>query len=420
MTTHFINEVPFKKILIHGLIKDAEGQKMSKSKGNTIDPLDIIDGINLDTLIDKRTQGLMQPKMKERIIKQTKKEFPEGIKPYGTDALRLTFCSLASGGRDINFDIKRVEGYRNFCNKLWNAARFINLNIEKFGVSNVRSKTIIDAWIDYKFDETLKKVNKSLDEFRFDLATKAIYEFIWYEFCDWFIELHKINLNNKNSDNADIVRSMVYILEKTLRMAHPIMPFITEEIWQQLKPHLQSSEDSIMICSYPSELDNKSKPDYETIEWLKNIVSGIRNIRGELLIKPSLQIPSLFKGEEVKDKDNLEKVTDYVCKLCNLEVTKWIENESEDPPSSIFIHNTLKVMIPLEGLINPKEESERLLKKISKVIKEKEMLEHKLSNKSFVDNAPKDLVDDQQKRFNVLSQELENLNNQIIEIKKLL
>tara|TARA_B100000579_G_scaffold75800_1_gene58595 strand:+ start:459 stop:3206 length:2748 start_codon:yes stop_codon:yes gene_type:complete len=420
MTTHFINEVPFKKILIHGLIKDAEGQKMSKSKGNTIDPLDIIDGINLDTLIDKRTQGLMQPKMKERIIKQTKKEFPEGIKPYGTDALRLTFCSLASGGRDINFDIKRVEGYRNFCNKLWNAARFINLNIEKFGVSNVRSKTIIDAWIDYKFDETLKKVNKSLDEFRFDLATKAIYEFIWYEFCDWFIELHKINLNNKNSDNADIVRSMVYILEKTLRMAHPIMPFITEEIWQQLKPHLQSSEDSIMICSYPSELDNKSKPDYETIEWLKNIVSGIRNIRGELLIKPSLQIPSLFKGEEVKDKDNLEKVTDYVCKLCNLEVTKWIEDESEDPPSSIFIHNTLKVMIPLEGLINPKEESERLLKKISKVIKEKEMLEHKLSNKSFVDNAPKDLVDDQQKRFNVLSQELENLNNQIIEIKKLL
>ena len=420
MTTHFINEVPFKKILIHGLIKDAEGQKMSKSKGNTIDPLDIIDGINLDTLIDKRTQGLMQPKMKERIIKQTKKEFPEGIKPYGTDALRLTFCSLASGGRDINFDIKRVEGYRNFCNKLWNAARFINLNIEKFGVSNVRSKTIIDAWIDYKFDETLKKVNKSLDEFRFDLATKAIYEFIWYEFCDWFIELHKINLNNKNSDNADIVRSMVYILEKTLRMAHPIMPFITEEIWQQLKPHLQSSEDSIMICSYPSELDNKSKPDYETIEWLKNIVSGIRNIRGELLIKPSLQIPSLFKGEEVKDKDNLEKVTDYVCKLCNLEVTKWIENESEDPPSSIFIHNTLKVMIPLEGLINPKEESERLLKKISKVIKEKEMLEHKLSNKSFLDNAPKDLVDDQQKRFNVLSQELENLNNQIIEIEKLL
>ena len=420
MTTHFINEVPFKKILIHGLIKDAEGQKMSKSKGNTLDPLDIIDGVNLDTLIDKRTQGLMQPKMKERIIKQTKREFPEGIKPYGTDALRLTFCSLASGGRDINFDIKRVEGYRNFCNKLWNAARFINLNIENFGVSNVRSETTIDAWIDYKFDETLKKVNKSIDEFRFDLATKAIYEFIWYEFCDWFIELHKINLNNMNYNNADVVRSMVYILEKTLRMAHPIMPFITEEIWQQLKPHLQSSEESIMICAYPAESENRSKTDYETIEWLKIIVSGIRNIRGELLIKPSLQIKSLFQGEEAKDKDNLKKVSDYICKLCNLEGTEWIEDEAEEPPSSIFIYDTLKVMIPLEGLINPSEETERLVKKISKVMKEKEMLENKLSNKSFMDNAPKDLVADQKQRFNILSEELENLNNQIEEIKKLL
>ena len=419
MTTHFINEVPFKKILIHGLIKDSEGQKMSKSKGNTLDPLDIIDGINLETLIDKRTEGLMQPQMKERIIKQTKKEFPEGIQPYGTDALRLTFCSLASGGRDINFDVKRVEGYRNFCNKLWNAARFIDLNIENFGISKTRSQTTVDAWIDHKFDETLKKVHKSFDEFRFDLATKAIYEFIWYEFCDWFIEMHKISLNDKNINNAEIVRSMVYILEKTLRLAHPIMPFITEEIWQQLKPHLELPEDSIMICPYPLELKNKFEADFETIEWLKIIVSGIRNIRGELLIKPSTQIPILFKGGTAKDKENLDKVTNYISKLCSLRDIKWIEDESEDPPSSIFIFNTLKVMIPLEGLINPNEETERLTKKISKVLKEKEMLESKLSNKSFVDNAPKDLVADQQERFNILSEELENLNNQLKEIRKL-
>ena len=392
---------------------------MSKSKGNTLDPLDIIDGINLETLIDKRTEGLMQPQMKERIIKQTKKEFPEGIQPYGTDALRLTFCSLASGGRDINFDVKRVEGYRNFCNKLWNAARFIDLNIENFGISKTRSQTTVDAWIDHKFDETLKKVNKSFDEFRFDLATKAIYEFIWYEFCDWFIEMHKISLNDKNINNAEIVRSMVYILEKTLRLAHPIMPFITEEIWQQLKPHLELPEDSIMICPYPLELKNQFEADFETIEWLKIIVSGIRNIRGELLIKPSTQIPILFKGGTAKDKENLDKVTNYISKLCSLRDIKWIEDESEDPPSSIFIFNTLKVMIPLEGLINPNEETERLTKKISKVLKEKEMLESKLSNKSFVDNAPKDLVADQQERFNVLSEELENLNNQLKEIRKL-
>ena len=204
---------------------------MSKSKGNTLDPLDIIDGISLDALLEKRTQGLMQPKMKERIIKQTRKEFPDGIKSYGTDALRLTFCSLASGGRDINFDIKRVEGYRNFCNKLWNAARFINLNIDEFGISENRSETIIDNWIDEKFNETLEKVNKSFEDFRFDMATKAIYEFIWYEFCDWFIELHKISLNEDNSNKSEVVNSMVYMLEKTLRLTHPLMPFITEEIW---------------------------------------------------------------------------------------------------------------------------------------------------------------------------------------------
>ena len=265
MTTHFINEVPFKKILIHGLIKDSEGQKMSKSKGNTLDPLDIIDGINLDDLIDKRTEGLMQPKMKDRIIKQTKKEFPNGIEAYGTDALRLTFCSLASGGRDINFDIKRVEGYRNFCNKLWNAARFIDLNIDNYGISKKRSETSIDAWIDYKFNQTVKKVDQSMNEFRFDLATKALYEFVWYEFCDWFIELQKISLRKDDVNKAEIVRSLVDILEKTLRLAHPIMPFITEEIWKQFQAHHNSSHESIMISEYPVGSENTSEQDYQSV-----------------------------------------------------------------------------------------------------------------------------------------------------------
>ena len=254
MTTHFINEVPFKKILIHGLIKDSEGQKMSKSKGNTLDPLDIIDGINLDNLIKKRTEGLMQPKMKDRIIKQTIKEFPNGIEAYGTDALRLTFCSLATGGRDINFDVKRVEGYRNFCNKLWNAARFIDLNIDNYGISTKRSESSIDSWIDYKFNQTVKKVDQSMNEFRFDLATKAIYEFIWYEFCDWFIELQKISLQKNEMNKAEIVRSLVDILEKTLRLVHPIMPFITEEIWKQFKVHHNSIHESIMVSEYPLEV----------------------------------------------------------------------------------------------------------------------------------------------------------------------
>ena len=420
MTTHFINEVPFRKILIHGLIKDSEGQKMSKSKGNTLDPLDIIDGINLDDLIKKRTEGLMQPKMKDRIIKQTKKEFPNGIEAYGTDALRLTFCSLASGGRDINFDIKRVEGYRNFCNKLWNAARFIDLNIDNYGISKKRSESSIDFWIDYKFNKTVKKVDQSMNEFRFDLATKAIYEFIWYEFCDWFIELQKISLRKDDVNKAEIVRSLVDILEKTLRLAHPIMPFITEEIWKQFQAHHNSTHESIMISEYPVGSENTSEQDYQSVEWLKDIVSGIRNIRGELLIKPSIKISSIFKGGDQLDKENLNEIGSYIEKLCGLKDIIWAEESSQDTPSSMFTRDNLKVMIPLEGLIDAKEEMQRLNKKISKLIQEKEMLGSKLSNKSFVENAPKDLVESQKDRFSVLSKELENLDFQMDEIKKMI
>ena len=420
MTTHFINEVPFKKILIHGLIKDSEGQKMSKSKGNTLDPLDIIDGINLEDLIDKRTEGLMQPKMKDRIIKQTKKEFPSGIEAYGTDALRLTFCSLASGGRDINFDIKRVEGYRNFCNKLWNAARFIDLNIDNYGISKRRSETSIDAWIDYKFNLTVKKVDQSMNEFRFDLATKALYEFIWYEFCDWFIELQKISLRKNDVNKAEIVRSLVDVLEKTLRLAHPIMPFITEEIWKQFQAHHNSTHQSIMISEYPVGSENTSERDYQSVEWLKDIVSGIRNIRGELLIKPSIKISSVFKGGDQIDKKNLNEISSYIEQLCGLKDIIWAEESAQDIPSSMFTRDNLKVMIPLEGLIDAKEEMQRLNKKISKLIQEKEMLGSKLSNKNFIENAPKDLVEAQKDRFSVLSTELENLDFQMNEIKKMI
>ena len=420
MTTHFINEVPFKKILIHGLIKDSEGQKMSKSKGNTLDPLDIIDGINLEDLIDKRTEGLMQPKMKDRIIKQTKKEFPNGIEAYGTDALRLTFCSLASGGRDINFDIKRVEGYRNFCNKLWNAARFIDLNIDNYGISKKRSETSIDAWIDYKFNLTVKKVDQSMNEFRFDLATKALYEFIWYEFCDWFIELQKISLRKNDVNKAEIVRSLVDVLEKTLRLAHPIMPFITEEIWKQFQVHHNSTHESIMISEYPVGSENTSERDYQSVEWLKDIVSGIRNIRGELLIKPSIKISSVFKGGDQIDKKNLNEISSYIEQLCGLKDIIWAEESAQDIPSSMFTRDNLKVMIPLEGLIDAKEEMQRLNKKISKLIQEKEMLGSKLSNKNFIENAPKDLVEAQKDRFSVLCTELENLDFQMNEIKKMI
>ena len=420
MTTHFIHEVPFRKILIHGLIRDSEGQKMSKSKGNTLDPLDIIDGIDLKDLIDKRTEGLMQPRMKERIVKQTKKDFPNGINAYGTDALRLTFCSLASGGRDINFDIKRVEGYRNFCNKLWNASRFINLNIDNFGISEKRSSSIVDDWIDFKFNETVKKVNKAFEEFRFDLVTKAIYEFIWYELCDWFIELNKIDLNQDEITKAEINRSMVDVLEKTLRLAHPIMPFITEDIWQQLKKYHCSDLESITISAYPSVNNGLSESGYKRIEWLKDVVTGIRNIRGELNLKPSTQISCIFENGTENEKSSLEDVESYVKRLSGLKAIKWADPQDESPPASIFTRENLKVLIPLEGLIDAEKENERLIKKIAKISKEKDMLASKLSNKKFTENAPKELVSSQKERLSVLATELDNLRAQISELNKLI
>ena len=422
MTTHFIGQVPFKKIFIHGLIKDSEGQKMSKSKGNTLDPLDIIDGIDLTSLIAKRTDGLMQPKMKARIEKQTKKEFPDGIKAYGTDALRLTFCSLASGGRDINFDIKRVEGYRNFCNKLWNASRYIQMNIENYGISETESETVVDAWINYKFDQVLKDVNKAFEEYRLDLATKALYEFIWYEFCDWYIEFCKISLTQEHVDRQAIVKSMVTLLEKILRLAHPIMPFVTEEIWGQFKKYHKSESDSLMISPFPVNIaaDTTAKSNFQDIEWTKEIIAGIRNIRGELLIKPSTSINALVKGEDKTNKKRLEKLNVYISNLCNLSEISWKTDASDDLPSSVFALEDLKVMIPLEGLIDPKEEKLRLDKKLDKLIKEKEMLGAKLSNDNFIKNAPEDLVSSQQERFNVLTKELENLQSQMKEIQKLI
>ena len=420
MTTHFISEVPFKKILIHGLIKDSEGIKMSKSKGNTLDPLDIIDGINLSDLSAKRTEGLMQPQMKERIKKQTKKDFPEGINAYGTDALRLTFCSLATGGRDINFDMKRVEGYRNFCNKLWNASRFIEMQIESYGVSEELNEDLTEKWINYKFNLTVKKVNDAFDSFRFDLATKAIYEFIWYEFCDWYIELSKIKLSKESEDNSKIVKSMVNLLEETLRLAHPIMPFITEEIWMQFKPFHQNLEESIMIAKAPKHKKNLSDEEYQAIEWLKEIVSGIRNIRGEMLIKPSVMIKAFYEGGNKTDKKRSADLTSLIKEIAGLESLEWMKEGEELPPSAVVVLENLKILIPLEGLIDPKEESQRLRKKIDKASKEHKMLSSKLENKKFTDNAPKELVQEQQERFELISKELSNLNDQLKEISRLL
>ncbi len=424
MTTHFISEVPFKKIFIHGLVKDSEGQKMSKSKGNVIDPLDIIDGINTKALVKKRTEGLVQPKMKEKIEKQTIKEFPEGIQSYGTDALRLTYCSLASGSRDVNFDMKRVEGYRNFCNKLWNAARFIKLQLDNnSGPGRLESKDPPDLWIKEKLIETSQKVNSYFEDFRFDLVTLAVYDFIWNEFCDWYIEICKIRLSSKKygvKEKKAILQSLISTLEESLRLAHPIMPFITEELWQQFKSEHRNKNLSIMISKYPSEKIRKTSKEYKDIEWVKEIISGIRNIRGEMRIKPSVKISALLQQGTINDKRRSKDFEYLISELSGLRSLEWHNQKEELPASAINFHKKLKVLIPLEGLIKAEEEKIRIEKNILKLTKESESISKQLKNKKFISNAPKELVIKQKKRFQEISQELNLQDIQIQEIQKLL
>jgi len=424
MTTHFISEVPFKKIFIHGLVKDSEGQKMSKSKGNILDPLDIIDGIGTKALIKKRTEGLLQPKMKEKIEKQTIKEFPEGIQSYGTDALRLTYCSLASGSRDVNFDMKRLEGYRNFCNKLWNAARFIKLQLADIdGPGGRESKDSPDLWIKEKLNETSQKVNSYFEEFRFDLVTLTIYDFIWNEFCGWYIEICKTRLSSKKygvKEKKAILQSLISTLEESLRLAHPIMPFITEELWQQFRSEHKNKSLSIMISKYPAGKTKRTSKEYKDIEWVKEIISGIRNIRGEMRIKPSMKISALLQQGDNNDKRRSKDFEYLISELSGLRSLEWLNQREEPPASAINFHRKLKVLIPLEGLIKAEEEKNRIEKNILKLTRERESISKQLNNKRFVSNAPKELVSNQKRRLEEILQELNLQDIQIQEIQKLL
>ena len=424
MTTHFLSEVPFKKIFIHGLVRDSEGKKMSKSQGNTLDPLDIIDGVSLKDLLNKRTEGLMQPKMKKRIEDQTKKDFPKGIQAYGTDALRLTFCSLASGSADVNFDMKRVEGYRNFCNKLWNAARFIDIQLEEYEeIGNQSATDSADLWIENKLKDVSKKVKEAFEDYRFDLATQTIYEFIWSEFCDWYIEICKIRLSSPNykvTEKKKILNSLVSTLEKSLRIAHPIMPFITEEIWQQFKPFHKNKKPSIMVAEYPCDYKLNNFSSIKKIDWLKDIVTSIRNIRGEMSIKPSVKLPVLLDLGNKSDKERLREFKDLIIALAGLDSISWVDRSQEAPPCAINFRKKLKVMIPLEGLIKPIEEEIRLQKNKIKLEKEGLSISKQLNNKKFVENAPSELITQHKERFKKIDQELFLTSLQIEEILKLL
>ncbi|MEO7149254.1 MAG: valine--tRNA ligase [Rhodanobacteraceae bacterium] len=403
LTDHFTGRVPFREVYIHGLVRDKDGQKMSKSKGNVLDPLDLIDGIDLHALLAKRTGGLMQPQMAMKIETATRKEFPDGIPAFGADALRLTFAALAGPGRDIKFDLDRCEGYKNFCNKLWNAARFVLMNAEGGGpeTGDKNPATESERWILTRLHRTLAEVETRFAAYRFDLVAQALYEFTWNEFCDWFVELAKPALNGDDRLAAESTRrTLLTVLEALLRALHPLTPFVTEEIWHEVEPKLSIDGDLLMTQTYPRAADFTVDAQAERdIEWLRALLSSVRRIRGEMNIPPGKPIPLLFAGDDIEDRARAQTFSASIAFLARAESQRWLEPGETEPASAIAPIGELRVLIPLAGLIDLDAERARLKKEIARIESEKKKSAGKLSNTNFVANAPGEVVEQERARL---------------------
>ena len=426
MTLKFTEQVPFKKVYITGLVRDEHGQKMSKSKGNILDPIDLIDGISLEALTSKRTADLMQPQLKQKIERHTRESFPNGIAGFGTDALRFTFYSLASTGRDIKFDLGRTEGFRNFCNKIWNAARYVLMNSEEKQLANSldsKNLSISDRWIISRFERAIKQVDLAMESYRFDLASQQLYEFIWNEYCDWYVELSKPTLwdEEKNPENAQATRFvLIFILEKTLRLLHPFMPFITEEVWQKIAPLISINGQSIMMESYPTyDRENIDEEAEEHIEWLKGVILSIRNIRGEMDISPAKSINILLRNGSLTDKERMEIHKPYLQKLAKLKDISWLEDGHEAPASATQRFDELEILVPLEGLIDVDAERSRLMKEINKLLSGLKAVETKLNNEKFVSNAPSSIVTKEREKQDQISATLKSFETQLKNLEDL-
>ncbi len=419
MSLKFTGQVPFREVYITGLIRDSEGHKMSKSKGNVLDPIDLIDGIDLDALVQKRTYGLMQPKMAEKIEKATRKEFPEGIPSYGTDALRYTFCSVASYTREIRFDINRLGGYRNFCNKLWNASRYVLMNTEGHDTGIGGKLSLADHWILSRLQQTIQEAHDALAQYRFDLFGQALYDFTWNEFCDWYLELSKPILTSQQS-TPEMLRgtrhTLVTVLETLLRLLHPIIPFLTEEIWQRVAPLVSTTGASIMLEAYP-ELDEQliNADAIKELEWIKQVVIAIRTIRSEMNIAPGKLLPVLLRKGTPVDKNNEQQHHVLLMTLAKLESIKWLNADETPPPSATAFLGELEIFIPMAGFINKEEENARLNREIAKLQKDLSVIENKLNNPQFVDKAPADVVAKERARQVELTSTLSKLEKQLLQ-----
>jgi valyl-tRNA synthetase len=429
MTMHFMKDeqgqpqVPFKKVYVTGLIRDEEGQKMSKSKGNVLDPLDMIDGISADELVAKRTANLMQPKMREKIEKATRKQFPEGITPHGTDALRFTLTALASTGRDINWDMKRLEGYRNFCNKLWNASRFVLMNTEEHdcgAAGGDMTLSLADEWILARFNHTVKEFRQALDSYRFDMAASIAYEFTWNQFCDWYLELTKpILQQGSDAEQRGTRRTLVTVLEQLLRLLHPIMPYITETIWQRVKPLAGIQGETIMLQAFPQVSDDTDVQAMQDMEWLKRVILAIRNIRGEMDLSPNKPLPLLLSHADTMARGRIEKNQNFLSSLAKLESVEFLGDNDEPPASMTALVDNLQLHIPMAGLIDKDAELKRLNKAIEKAEKDLQRVSGKLSNENFVSKAPEAVIAKEREKQTEAQELVNQLQEQLKKIEAL-
>lgn len=426
-TMHFVKDengkpqVPFKTVYVTGLIRDEQGQKMSKSKGNVLDPIDMIDGISLEDLLEKRTGNMMQPQLAEKIAKATRKEFAEGIAAHGTDALRFTLAALASNGRDINWDMKRLEGYRNFCNKLWNASRFVLTN-DKLDLSEGEIEfSLADRWIQSEFNRTVETFRNSLSQYRFDLCANAIYEFTWNQFCDWYLELTKPVFANGNAAQIRAAsQTLVHVLEKLLRLAHPLIPFITEEIWQKVKGFVDITADSIMLQPFPRVEENGFDPEAEAeIEWLKEVIVAVRNIRAESNIAPSKGLDLLFRNLSAENAKILEKQTALLKAMAKLDNVQVLAANETAPLAVAKLVGNAELLVPMAGFINKEAELARLTKEIEKYQNEVKRIENKLSNEAFVAKAPEAVIAKEREKQAEYQSGLEKIQEQYKAIEAL-
>lgn len=427
MTLKFTGQVPFKQVYVHGLVRDGEGQKMSKSKGNVLDPIDLIDGIDLESLVTKRTAGMMQPEKAASIEKATRKQFADGIESYGTDALRFTFASLASTGRDIRFDLNRCEGYRNFCNKLWNATRYVLMNTEgrDTGVDEKLPCTLslADRWILSKLQTVSTEVAKHFSQYRFDLAATALYEFTWNEYCDWYLELVKPVLN---SDTASLEaqrgtrKTLVRVLETILRLLHPITPYITEEAWHSVAGLAGKEGSTIMLQPYPTSddalIDAKAESE---LEWVKNFIMGIRKIRSEMDIAPSKKLDILLSNLSNQDQQWLENNHHSLSSLAKLNSITRLEPNDDAPESAVALVGEMKILIPIAGLIDKDAELKRLKKEITRLENDLKRFSAKLNNENFVAKAPEAVIAKEKQKLADSDKALTNLKEQYEKISQI-